>query len=767
MTRVREPLDLRLVLLGLVVWLGCLTGFLFSFRGLAVSLLLVGLLVVVLRRRRALSALGAGGALLFLLGSLLMSVRSDLVAADRLATSVGPGGYLAAVAVVDSDPVLKDGDFSSYVVVRLRLTSVQIRGRWLSADAPVVAVAPPSWQDVALGSSVALSGTFSTSDRPELAGTLRIRRSPQPLSGPPALLRGAHWVRTGIEEAASISDTSSRFLVPGLVVGDDAGLSDQVTQEFRTSGLTHLTAVSGTNLTLVIGFLLVVARWLGLRGRILGVVGMAGVVGFVLVARPDPSVLRAAVMGSVALLGMWTGSANRGLRGLGASLVLLLLLDPWLAVSAGFALSALATGGILLLGPAVAGGLAQWMPRWAADALAVPFAAQLACTPLIAAISGQVSLVSVVANLLAGVAVGPATVLGLIGGLVVQVVPPVGLLLGRLACWCADWILLVAHRAAGFQGAAVGWDTTAVGILLLSVACVAVALLAPRAARHPAPVLAVTFATILFVVHPLRVPWAPAGWIFVVCDVGQGDGLVVSTGPGAAVVVDTGPDPAPMDRCLDDLGVRQIPLLVLTHFHADHVDGITGVLQGRTVGQVWVSGSPVPHQGATYVADVTGREQLSVSVPGFGTTVTVGGVSLQVVSPDSGPHPDAIDNGDGTIPNNASIVLAVESQGISMLLTGDVETEAQRRLEPVLAGRTFDVLKVPHHGSSRQDLELLAALHARVALISVGVGNPYGHPDGNLVGWLRGQGMLVGRTDQDGALAIVDDGGLRLVRQRR
>ena len=206
--------------------------------------------------------------------------------------------------------------------------------------------------------------------------------------------------------------------MPALVDGDDARMPEELTEAFRTSGLTHLLAVSGTNLTLVVGSLLLLARWVGVRARGLVVVGVLGVLGFVLLARPEPSVLRAAVMGSVALLGMGTHGRRRGPRALGAAVLLLLLVDPWLAVSPGFALSALATAGILWFAPGWRDRLNRWLPRWAAEAIAVPLAAQLACTPLVAAISGQVSLVAVVANLLAAPAVGPATVLGLAGGVV-------------------------------------------------------------------------------------------------------------------------------------------------------------------------------------------------------------------------------------------------------------------------------------------------------------------------------------------------------------
>src|SRR3954447_26168689 len=220
-------------------------------------------------------------------------------------------------------------------------------------------------------------------------------------------------------------------------------MSPDVVRDFQTCGLTHLAAVSGTNLTLVVGFLLVVARWVGVRARGLVLVGVIGVVAFVVLARPEPSVLRAAAMGSVALLGLGSRRRDRGVRALGVAVVVLVLLDPWLAVSVGFVLSALATAGILLVAPPMRDALQAWLPRWAAEAIAVPFAAQLACTPVVAAISGQVSLVAVAANLLVAPAVGPATVLGLLGGVVV-LVSPLGTVLGSLAGWCAQWVVLVA-----------------------------------------------------------------------------------------------------------------------------------------------------------------------------------------------------------------------------------------------------------------------------------------------------------------------------------
>ena len=157
----------------------------------------------------------------------------------------------------------------------------------------------------------------------------------------------------------------------------------------------------------------------------------------------------------------------------------------------GFALSVLATAGILWLAPGWRDRLMRWLPRWVAEAVSVPLAAQLACTPLVAAISGQVSLVAVGANLLAAPAVGPATVLGLAGGVVGLVAEPVGRIVAAPAAWCAAWIIAVAVRGADLPVAAFDWPAGPVGIASLTLICAALSLflgaLLATAGHHAGP----------------------------------------------------------------------------------------------------------------------------------------------------------------------------------------------------------------------------------------------------------------------------------------
>jgi competence protein ComEC len=233
--------------------------------------------------------------------------------------------------------------------------------------------------------------------------------------------------------------------------------------------------------------------------------------------------------------------------------------------------------------------------------------------------------------------------------------------------------------------------------------------------------------------------------------------LLLNAGPGSAVVVDAGPDPVAMDRCLRRLAVRHVALLVLTHFHADHIDGLVGVLRGRTVDAVEVSPLPDPLSGAREVFGAAAASGVPVRMAAYGDRGRVGALHWQVVAPSSEPPATS-----ESPPNDASVVLLVETRGIRILLMGDEEDGSQARLRRETGGVRADVLKVAHHGSARQDPDLIRATGARLAVISVGVDNDYGHPAPSLMALLRDAGARVARTDRDGDVAVVVDGGLRV-----
>ncbi|MCW2832655.1 MAG: internalization-related competence protein ComEC/Rec2 [Nocardioides sp.] len=745
--------DLRLPLLGAGAWLGGLAAArLPGWLSLVIAVGCLGAAAALRSRTWVACALAA----LAVLGVATLRVASYGV--GPVADLVGGRAVVDAQLEVSSDPRLVPGRFGDIVVVRGVLKRVHGRGASYSLRAPIVVLADDSWLDVRLGTSVSVTGRLAPDDGrgPQVLGVLAVTGPPTVEEGPDIWWRGAAAVRRSIRDAVEPRGRHARELVPSLVVGDDSGLDPVLAEDFRTTGLTHLLAVSGTNLTLLVGFVLVLGRWCGVRGRWMYAAAALGIVGFVLIARTEPSVVRAAAMGTVALIGMGSNGRGRGTRCLGAAVFALLLVDPGLAVSAGFALSVLATAGILFLAPVWRDAMCRWLPRWVAEAVSVPLAAQVACTPVVTAISGQISLVAVVANLLAAPAVAPATVLGLAGGLAGLVWSPLGEVVAAPAAWSVSWIVVVAQRGASLPTAAVEWATGPVAILAITVLCLLLVVTAPRLLRSPVTGIGCSVLLVITVLtRPPTLGWPPDGWVLAMCDVGQGDGLVLNAGARAGVVVDAGPDPELIDGCLDRLGITRVPLAVMTHFHADHVDGLPGVLEGRATGEVAVTSMVDPPEGAAAVSRAVATPPV---VAAYGVARQVGDVTVQTLWPL--PDGPTAGTGDGSHANDASVVLLAEVQGVRILLTGDIEPPGQLALRRTLPGLHVDVLKVPHHGSSRQDFEFLTGLHAKLALISVGEDNDYGHPAPDLLAALTATGADVRRTDLDGDVLVLrtDDG---------
>jgi competence protein ComEC len=628
----------------------------------------------------------------------------------------------------------------------------------------VVLATDPAWRALLPGTAATATGRLAPSRGGDLsAAVLSVATAPEEVGTPPWSQRAAGGLRAGLRRACAGLSAEPGGLLPGLVDGDTSRLDPAVAADFRTTGMTHLTAVSGANVAIVLSAVLLLARWC--RTGPVGAAALCTValVGFVILARPSPSVLRAAVMGGLGLVGLALGRPRAAVPALGATLTVLILVDPALAGDAGFALSAFATAGLLLLAPVLRDALRRrGLPTALAEALAIPAAAEFACAPVIAGVSGTVSLVAIPANLLAEPAVAPATILGVLAALVSALWPDGAAFLAWLASWPTRWLVGVAHTGARAPDAALAWPGGTGGALILAALLVG-ALWAVRRpwVRVVVAVCAIAAALGAVPVQVLAPGWPPAGAVGVVCDVGQGDGLVLPLGAGQAVVVDTGPEPAAIDRCLRDLGVQRVPLLVISHFHADHTAGVAGVFRDRRVGEVATTALPEPAEGRARVAAAAASAGVPVFVPDAGWSWTAGPVRLTVLGP---VHRLG---GTSSDPNNNSLVLLIAVAGIRLLLAGDAQVEEQSDLLATLGSAALraDVLKVAHHGSAYQDENFLVAVHPAVALVSVGPGNPYGHPNLAVLDRLRRDGARVLRTDVDGDLAAVVDGhGLAIIR---
>jgi competence protein ComEC len=627
----------------------------------------------------------------------------------------------------------------------------------------LVLTGDPGWQAVLPGQRVRVSGRLSPPRGGDLtAAVLSVSEPPVLLGDPPWVQRAAGSLRAGLRQATATLPEEPGGLLPGLAVGDVSDLDPGLRDDLLVTGMTHLVAVSGTHCAIVTGFVFLLARAARAPPLAVAAVSALTVLGYVILCQASPSVVRAGVMGTIALVALATGRARAAVPALGATVTVLVVVDPQLAGTAAFALSVLATTGLLLLAPRWRDGLRRrGVPPGLAEAIAVPAAAQVAVSPLIAGMTGTISLVSVVANLVATPVMVPATLLGVLTAVVSPVSPPAAEFLAWLGSWPAWWLVLVARYGAQAPAAIVPWPEGWAGALLL--ALLTVALLA--AARHRMVRRLVAVVTAAAVVGAMPVSlvasgWPPAGAVLVACAVGQGDLVVVPLRAGEAIVVDAGPQPAAADRCLRDLRVRRIPLLVVSHFHVDHVGGVEGVFRGRQVAAVLTTPLPEPEVGHRLVHTTAAVAGAPVHTARAGTAYQVGDVTLRVIAP---PYPMSGTRSDA---NNNSLVIHAAVRNVSVLLTGDAETELQRALLERFgaAGVRADVLKIPHHGSVFQEPAFLDAVSPSVALVPVGVDNPYGHPHPAVLARLQRAGARVLRTDTDGDVAaVVRDGALAVV----
>lgn len=632
--------------------------------------------------------------------------------------------------------------------------------RSVAADADIVVRVAPEDVDVLtaldLGAVVDVHGT-ATPGRPGERAVLVLwaSRGVEVVSPPAGVLEVAASLRHALVRAVDGLPGEGAGLIPGLAVGDTSSVSPALDAAMKQASLSHLTAVSGANCALVVGLAFAAAAMCGASRGVRVACGLTALVGFVVLVTPEPSVVRAAAMAAIAMLAVLLGRTGAALALLCVAVSVLLVVDPWLAASLGFALSVAATGALLVGTRPLAAGLARAMPRPVALALAVPLAAQLACGPLLILIQPTVPLYGVVANLLAGPAAPAATVLGLAACLSA----PLGWLQSGLTAFAwvpASWIAATATTTASLPLDAVPWLEGWPGALTLAATglAVALAITLPRGGGRGNRLVRGTSIVLVAVIAGVGVGgaalgsvagrWAlPAGWTVLACDVGQGDAVLLRS-EGAVALVDTGPAPEPLAACLSRVGISRIDLLVLTHYDLDHVGGIEAV-QGM-VGTVLLG--PYVAKGREAVAGLTASGARTVQASA-GMSGALGGARWRVLWPP--PDSRAFPSG-----NDASVVVDIRGGGIPpTLLLGDLSASPQRALTASgLLDPPYAIVKVAHHGSADQDAALYAAAQPAVALISVGTDNDYGHPRDETLAFLEELGARIVRTDRDGVVAL-------------
>lgn len=299
-------------------------------------------------------------------------------------------------------------------------------------------------------------------------GILAASAAPATLSGGAGLSAAAAELRARFVSACRFLGTDAAGLLPGMVTGDTSALDEELELAMKSVGMTHLTAVSGANCSLVLGGLLLAARRFRLPRVPAAGVALGGLGLFVVLVGPEASVLRAAVMGGVAVAALAGGRSGRGLSFLCLAVIGLLLLDPALGGSFGFLLSVLATVGIIVLGRRLIEWTPAAVPRWMAAAVAVPLSAQLLCGPVTVLLQPGFSTYSLLANVLAAPLVAPVTLLGTAAVPMLAVAEWWAIPLIAGAGVFSAGVAAIARFAAGLPAATLPWAEGISGMLSMA-----------------------------------------------------------------------------------------------------------------------------------------------------------------------------------------------------------------------------------------------------------------------------------------------------------
>lgn len=590
------------------------------------------------------------------------------------------------------------------------------------------------------------------------------------------ILRGGSWRQVGarggiagvgdrlrdrIERAVGRGvEGVRRALVLGVVLGEDEGLSERVRQDFRASGLAHLLAVSGQNVAYIALGVLGLGWLLRLPRVVRELLTLGAIAAYVLAVGWQPSVIRAGVAGALASLAWLVARPRDRWHFLALGALVLLTWTPTALLEPGFQLSFAAVAAIFVGVPRAGRWFEGYpVPRRLAEVLSIALTCGIATAPIVLLHFGQAPVYTVLANALAWPAMPLVLALGLLAAAAEPVAPGAAVALAWLAGWAAAWLDFVARIVASLPGAQIGARAAIVAVLLVAAGWAGVRYASSRLGARGSSVAFAAAGLVLLAaagwwsVRPAPAWHQPAGLRVTFLDVGQGDSVLLET-PSARVLVDQGPPEANVAGQLARMGVRTLSALVLTHPQRDHVGGAAEVIRQLRVGTVLDPGLAATGPDREEAVAAARERRVPVREVRSGSEFRAGGLVLRVLwPPDPGlPFED---------PNLNATVLVASFGEVDVFLPADAESDVTARLSL----RAVEVLKVAHHGSADPGLDdELRVLRPRIAVISAGRNNDYGHPRPETLAALSSvTGLAVYRTDTDGRVVVESDGrGLRV-----
>ena len=674
----------------------------------------------------------------FAVGSAIFGIRLATLDTNVIADLAGSKNVITIQGTVTSEPRMTrprvNGSHlqSSQTSFLMRTHMMFAEGSTIKLRLPLRVISKSN-SKIVPGQVIEVRGRLISTRERRVVATLISAENIEAISDAAPFSQFLTETRNSFREKAARFPDDAGALIPGMIIGDTSLQSIDFSNQMRRAGLSHLTAVSGANFAIVSSLVFFLFRRIipNILPRIF--ITSLALSFFLLLVRPSPSVLRAGVMTAVILIARATGNMRHSVSSLAAAITLLVLLDPFQSLDPGFILSVLATSGLIFISPNLSQIFQRRLPESLAELIAVPCAATIMCTPYLLLLTGQISLLSVLFNVMVSPIVAPITILGFLS----LVTMPFDFLSSpalTIAHLLARWITVIASWSDNSPLLSMNWWFFFIIILVGWI-------FKYRMSRtfHLAFVVIIVSS---FILPTFSFPGKQ--WKVVQCDVGQGDALVMNLGSGSGILFDAGPDPQLLLHCLRKIGISKLPLVVISHGHADHYFGASGLKEKITIGEVWSNGSAGVEE---FLGD-------TVRLAKRGMKATIADISLEVLWPQSETQNFANLQGDGSAENNKSVVVLVTWNGVRILVTGDIEPEVQSILARDFDLADVDILKVPHHGSRFQDSRFIAETSASIALISVGRGNSYGHPSPETLTLLESSGASSLRTDTSGPISV-------------
>ena len=572
-------------------------------------------------------------------------------------------------------------------------------------------------------------------------------------------------VRRSVSRWISPHDPVAGAIVTAVLIGDRTGLPDDVRDRLQAAGTYHVIAISGGNIAILAGLVLGILTLTAVPGRVAAMVAILVLLAYSQVATAGPSVWRATLMAVFYLAARLVDHRTAPWQATAVAATMMVAAHPLDIRDPGFILTFGATAA-LLEGARRAQAL---LPRhrvlaWLVASGAASVAAEIALFPVSAQTFSRVTSAGVLLNLVAVPMMGVAQ----IAGLAVVATDTVHFL-AMSSGWVAAVAATTLVESARLVDAA-PWLTRRVpppGLMLIAVyyAALFATLAASRmAVRAFAALTLLAVLVVMAGVHPSATRTSPSlpGLRLTMFDVGQAEALLIEAG-GATLQIDAGGAPfgsgsfdigaRVLAPALWARGIRRLDTLLTTHGDPDHVGGAMRLLGDFAPGEFW-EGIEVPRHGPTQLlraAAAVGGSRLQHRRAG--ESFEWGGARVRVL------HPPAPDWERPRIRNDDSVVLEIVSGDVALLLTGDISTEVERQIAPLLTPARTRVLKVAHHGSrTSTSRELLAAWPPQIALISAGRGNTFGHPAPEVIRRLEASGARIYRTDRHGQITLTTDG---------